>query len=62
MENEKNQVIELIRSLPDNSTLDDILDELYFRLQVEKGLKELENNKGISHDDVKKRFGTSRIF
>lgn len=56
MENEKNQVIEMIRSLPDNSTLDDILDELYFRLQVEKGLKELEESKGISHDDIKKRF------
>lgn len=52
----KNQVIQLIRALPDNVTLDVILEELYFRLVVEQGLKELDQGLGVSHEDVLKKF------
>lgn len=53
---EKDQVIELIRRLPDNSTVDDIMEELYFRMQVDRGIKELEDGKGIPHQDVRDRL------
>ena len=56
MATDREKVIEFIRLLPENSTIDDILDELYFRLQVDRGLKELDENKGISHTEVKKRL------
>ncbi|MBV6519052.1 MAG: hypothetical protein DYG84_08250 [Candidatus Brocadia sp. AMX3] len=52
----KQQVIQMIQSLPDNVTIDDIMAELYFKLQVDAGLKELDEEKGISHEEVEKRM------
>lgn len=52
----KNQVIQMIQSLPDETTIDDIMAELYFRLQVDKGLKELDEGQGIAHVQVEKRM------
>lgn len=52
----KQQVIQMIQSLPDNVTIDDIMAELYFKLQVDAGLKELDDGKGIPHEKVEKRM------
>ena len=52
----KEQVIHMINSLPEESSVDDIMAELYFKLQVDAGLKELDEGKGIPHDEVKKRM------
>lgn len=46
----------MIQSLPDNVTIDDIMAELYFKLQVDAGLKELDDGKGIPHEKVEKRM------
>jgi len=51
----KTQVIQLIQQLPDDVTIDDILSELYFKLQVDKGLRELDEGNGIPHLKVKER-------
>ena len=52
----KEQVIQMIKSLPDEATIDDIMAELYFRLQVDAGLKELDKGKGIPHEEIEKRM------
>lgn len=52
----KQQVIQMIQSLPEEITIDDIMAELYFRLQVDTGLKELDEGKGIPHEEVEKRM------
>jgi predicted transcriptional regulator len=52
----KEQVIAMIRSLPEESSVDDIMAELYFRLKVDAGIQELDEGKGISHEEVKKRL------
>lgn len=52
----KQQVIQMIKDLPDEVTLDDVMAELYFKLQVDAGLKELDEGKGIPHDEVEKRM------
>lgn len=52
----KEQVIQMIKKLPDKVSVDDILAELYFRLQVDKGLKELDEGRGIPHKEVEKRI------
>ena len=52
----KEQVIQLIRQLPDDITMDDILSELYFKLQVDGGLRELDEGKGIPHQEVRERM------
>jgi hypothetical protein len=53
---EKEQVIKMIRALPDESTVDDIMEELYFRMQVNSGIEELEKGKGIPHLEVRDRL------
>jgi predicted transcriptional regulator len=52
----KQQVIQMIKDLPDEVTLEDVMAELYFRLQVDAGLKELDEGKGIPHAEVEKRM------
>ena len=55
METTKNEVIKLIEDLPENVNIDDIIEELYFKIHVDSGLKELDEGKGISHEEVEKR-------
>jgi predicted transcriptional regulator len=52
----KQQVIQMIQSLPEEVTIDDIMAELYFKLQVDDGLRELDEGKGIPHEEVEKRM------
>ena len=52
----KQQVIQMIQSLPEDVSIDDIMAELYFKIQVDVGLKELDEGKGIPHEEVEKRM------
>lgn len=44
----KNQAIEMIRSLPDDCTLEDIQYHLYVRQKVERGLRAADEGKVVS--------------
>jgi len=52
----KEKVIQIIQRLPDDVTVDDIFSEIYFKLQVDSGLRELDEGKGIPHQKVKERM------
>lgn len=52
----KEKVIQIIQQLPDGVTVDDILSEIYFKLQVDSGIRELDEGKGIPHQKVKERM------
>lgn len=52
----KEQVLQLVQSLPEDVTVDDVMAELYFKIQVDTGLKELDEGKGVPHEEVKKRM------
>lgn len=56
MSNVKQKVIKMIQSLPEEVTVNGIMEELYFRLQVDAGLKELDEGRGIPHEEVEKRM------
>jgi len=51
----KEQVIELIKSLPEDATLEDIHYHLYVREKVEHGLKAIDEGRVISQEDAEKR-------
>lgn len=53
----KEKVIELIRAMPEDATVEDVMEELYFKLQVDEGLAELDRGEGIPHEEVEKRLG-----
>jgi predicted transcriptional regulator len=52
----KEQILQIINSLPDDITVDDVIAELYFKLQVDAGLTELDEGKGVSHKKVEERM------
>lgn len=52
----KEKVIELIKALPDDITVDDIVEKLYFKSQVDEGLAQLDRGEAIPHEDVEKRM------
>ncbi|MCI0418561.1 MAG: hypothetical protein L0387_01450 [Acidobacteria bacterium] len=52
----KEAVLQMIQDLPAEATTEDIMVRLYFRLQVEAGLAQLDEGQWISHEDVEKRM------
>ena len=55
---EKEIVIETIRSLPDNCSLDDIAERIEFMAAVRKGIDQLDRGEGIPHEEVKKQLAS----
>jgi predicted transcriptional regulator len=55
---EKEIVLETIRALPDDCSLDDIAERIEFMAAVQKGLDQLDNGEGIPHDEVKKQLAS----
>ena len=52
----KKQVIKMIQALPDDVSVDDVMAELYFKLQVDAGLKELDEGKSLSQEEAEARM------
>lgn len=52
----KDAVIELIKKLPEETTVPDIMAELYVRQQIDEGLAELDAGKGIPDAEVDQRL------
>lgn len=59
MNNIKEEAKRLIDKLPENSTWDDLMYEIYVRQAIESGLKDSEEGKVISVDQVRSQFGLS---
>ena len=49
----KDKVNKSIKSLPDSFTIDELIDQLIFIEKVEEGLKQSEEGKVISNEDVR---------
>lgn len=56
MEPIKNEVRQIIEKLPDDCTLEDIQYHLYVLQKIENGLKDVEEGRGISHDEIEKQM------
>lgn len=52
----KEEIVHMIQSMPKDVSVEDIMAELYFRYQVDEGLKQLDKGKGIPHENVEKRM------
>jgi len=50
---EKEIVLETIRALPDDCSLEEIAERIEFMAAVQKGLDQLDRGEGIPHDEVK---------
>ena len=52
----KQKMVETVEHLPDDATVEDAMERLYFLAKIERGLEQSEVGGAVSHDDVKKRF------
>ncbi|TGL65826.1 hypothetical protein EHQ67_18375 [Leptospira kmetyi] len=48
----KQQALDLIEKLPDDSSFDDIMEELFFSKKVQEGLSDLDGDKTVPHEQV----------
>lgn len=60
MGREKDEALDLIPKLPDNVTTETIMEELYFKQQVEKGLKDVAEGRVLTHEQLKERMAQWR--
>ncbi|MCF8037093.1 MAG: hypothetical protein K9K62_09495 [Desulfobacteraceae bacterium] len=52
----KEVAIKSIQQLPEDATWEDIRERINFVAGIRKGIQELDNGKGISHEQVKEEF------
>jgi predicted transcriptional regulator len=52
----KQKIVETVEHLPDDATVEDAMERLYFLAKIERGLAESEAGDTIPHEDVRKRF------
>jgi len=53
----RERMIEAIRELPEDASVDDAIERLVFLAKIEEGLAQLDRGEGIPHDEVKLRLG-----
>ncbi len=52
----KEMVRQVVDALPDDASMDDVIDALYIRAKFEHGEREIRTGKGISHEAAKRRI------
>ena len=52
----KDEIRELLESLPDDASLEDIQYHLYVRQKVHKGLEAAEQGQTLTHEEVVRRM------
>ena len=51
----KSEIVRAVQDLPDDATVEDAMERLYFLAKVERGLEQSERET-ISHEEIKARF------
>jgi hypothetical protein len=51
----KSEIVRALQELPDDATVEDAMERLYFLAKVERGLEQSEGET-ISHEEIKVRF------
>ena len=57
----KAEAIELIKNLPDDVSTGSIMEELFFKQQVEKGLQDVAEGRVLTHEELKGRIARWRM-
>jgi predicted transcriptional regulator len=52
----KSEIIRAIEDLPDDATVEDAMERLYFLAKIERGLEQAESGETVSHAEIKARF------
>jgi len=56
MATEKENILKMIQNLPDDISMEDIIEAIYVRKKIEKGLKDSKKGKLYTHEEAKERL------
>jgi len=56
----KAEALEMIKKLPDDVTTATIMEELFFKQQVEKGLRDVAEGRVLTQEELKERIARWR--
>jgi hypothetical protein len=51
----KTEIVRIIQDLPDDATVEDAMERLYFLAKIERGIQQSEGET-ISHEEIKARY------
>jgi predicted transcriptional regulator len=52
----KERVIDAVRGLPEDATVEDAMERLYFLAKVEEGTRQADAGEIVSHDEARRRI------
>jgi predicted transcriptional regulator len=52
----KKKILRAVEGLPDDATIEDAVERLFFLAKIEKGIREADAGLTVSHDEAKKRL------
>jgi len=61
MQSAKEEVMQLLKELPDNSTLEEIQYHLYVRQKIQHGIKDVEEGRTYTQAEMEKRMEKWRV-
>jgi hypothetical protein len=56
MSTAKQEVRSLLDRIPDDATFEDIQDHIYVREKIERGLKDVEESRVVSEEEMERRM------
>jgi predicted transcriptional regulator len=58
----KTEIVRAVQELPDDATVEDAMERLYFIAKIERGLEQSYNGETISHEEIKAKFLKTRAY
>jgi len=52
----KERVLDAVRDLPDDATVEDVIERLYFLAKVDEGLRQADAGQTVSHEEARRRI------
>lgn len=52
----KSKAVKLVRNLPESSTWDDLMYQIYVRQKIEAGLSDIRAGRVLSHGPIRREF------
>jgi predicted transcriptional regulator len=52
----RERVIDAVRDLPEDATVEDAMERLYFMAKVEEGLRQADAGETLNHEEAKARI------
>jgi len=52
----KTKILDIIDKMPDEISVGDLIAEIHFKEKLERGLKQIDEGKTVSHEEAKQRL------